>query len=136
MPPAGFRAYKEGGSFSVHIAHSLGRVLVHGSTNFVSGALSEYEADLVLLGIANLAKQSSAFKETYFDETVLQVGAHTVVPIHWDDFTVTLDQPLRPFPRLFDKFDESLAFVTTRADGQGIEVRLMDKWSTYYLVPE
>lgn len=136
VSPASFRAYKEGECFSIHIAHSLGRVLVHGSTNFVGGALSEYEADLVLLGIANLAKQSSEFRETYFDETVLQVGAHTVVPIHWDNFTVTLDHPLRPFPRLVDRIYESIAFVKTRAQRQDIEVRLMDNWSTYYLVPE
>lgn len=135
IPPTGFRAYKEGGSFSIHIDHPLGRVLVHGSTNFVSGALSGYEADLVLLGIANLSKQSPAFQKAYFDETVLQVGAHTVVPIHWDNFFVTLDHPLRPFPRLVDRFDKSIAFVKTKAQGQGIEIRLMDKWSTYYLVP-
>ena len=49
---------------------------------------------------------------TYLREVVDATGAKRVIPMHWDDFTRGLDQPLLPFPlvvRLQKFFDQMRA---------------------------
>ena len=106
VPPATYLDYKQGGAWSILISHPQGRVLHHGSAGFVPGALAGRRADVVFLGIALLPDLPS-----YLAEVVDAVGAHRVIPAHWDDFTRPLDAPLRPFPigvRL-DRFFENMA---------------------------
>jgi L-ascorbate metabolism protein UlaG (beta-lactamase superfamily) len=103
-PPARYLDYRQGGTWSILIAHPQGRVLHHGSAGFVAGALKNTRADVVFLGVAIVKDLPS-----YLAEVVDAVGAHRVIPVHWDDFTRPLDQPLLPFPvlvRLDRFFDE------------------------------
>ena len=95
--PARYLDYKLGGAWSILVEHPLGRVLHHGSAGYVPGALKGHEADVVLLGVA-LVDDLPA----YLREVVDAVGAKRVMPTHWDDFTRSLDQPLRPFPLTVD----------------------------------
>lgn len=106
VPPARFLDYKQGGSYSILVAHPQGRVLHHGSAGFVPGALAGRRADVVLLGIALLPELRG-----YLKEVVDATGARRVMPVHWDDFTRPLDAPLRPFPLLvrLDRFFERMA---------------------------
>lgn len=97
QPPARASDYKQGGSYSILFRHPQGTLLYHGSAGFVAGALTPYSADVVLLGIALLPDL-----ETYLREVVDAVGAHTVLPVHWDDFTRPLDEPLEPLPFIVD----------------------------------
>lgn len=90
-PPAHYLDYKQGGTYSILVEHTLGAVLLHGSAGFVSGALKNKKADVVFLGIA-LREDL----ESYLAETVDAVGAKRVIPTHWDDFTRSLNQPLIP----------------------------------------
>ena len=92
-PPARYFDYKQGGTYSILVAHPQGRVLHHGSAGFVPGALKGRQADVVFLGIAFLPELSP-----YLAEVVDAVGARRVIPVHWDDFTRPLEAPLRPFP--------------------------------------
>jgi hypothetical protein len=55
---------------------------------------------------------------------VRAVGAKRVIVIHWDDFTRPLDEPMLPLPHLLDDFDATMAFLTMRADAEGIELAL------------
>lgn len=105
-PPARYYDYKQGGAYSILIAHPQGRVLHHGSAGFVPGALAGRRADVVFLGIAFLPEL-----QDYFSEVVDAVGARRVMPVHWDDFTRPLAQPLRPFPLVvrLDRFFEDAA---------------------------
>ncbi|MGH8441935.1 MAG: MBL fold metallo-hydrolase [Nevskiaceae bacterium] len=105
-PPARFLDYRQGGTYSILVAHSRGRVLHHGSAGFVPGALGNFRADVVFLGVALLPELAP-----YLAEVVDAVGARRVVPIHWDDFTRGLDEPLRPFPLVvrLDRFFERMA---------------------------
>jgi hypothetical protein len=73
-------------------------VLVHGSAGFRPGALRSHHADLVFLGVALLGEQPPEYARRYYREVVQATGAHTVVPVHWDDFTAGLEPPLRPLP--------------------------------------
>lgn len=93
QPPARYLDYKLGGAYSILIEHPQGTALHHGSAGFIPGALRGLHADTVFLGVALVDNL-----EAYLQETVDAVGARRVVPIHWDDFTRPLSEPLRPFP--------------------------------------
>ena len=114
VPPAAATAYKEGGSYSVLLSHPLGTLLVQGSAGWLDGALADRSADVVLLGIGGLGTQDAGYRETFYDEVVARVGARCVVAIHWDDFTLPLDEPLRPMPRLLDDFDGTMRYLRAR----------------------
>lgn len=93
VPPARYFDYKQGGSYAILIQHSRGTVLHNGSAGYLEGALADHKADVVFLGIAMRGNMGN-----YLHETVDAVGATRVIPTHWDDFTLPLDQPLQPFP--------------------------------------
>ena len=127
VPPARATDYKEGGSFSVLIEHERGRLLVQGSAGFVPGALRDVRADVVALGIGGLGTRDDAYRDDYWRETVEAVGARRVIPIHYDDFTVPLEEPPVPAPNLLDDVAGSLRFLRERA-GAGRDVRLAPAW--------
>ncbi|WP_165797328.1 MBL fold metallo-hydrolase [Solimonas fluminis] len=104
--PAHYLDYKLGGTYSILVEHPQGSVLHHGSAGWEPGALAGLHADLVFLGVA-LVDDLPA----YLRETVDLVGARRIVPVHWDDFTLPLDQPLRPFPLVvrLDRFFSGMA---------------------------
>ena len=91
--PARYLDYKLGGAYSILIQHPQGTLLHHGSAGFIPGALANYEADVVFLGVALIDEL-----EPYLRETVDAVGARRMIPTHWDDFTRSLEAPLKPFP--------------------------------------
>ncbi|MDM4772388.1 MBL fold metallo-hydrolase [Solimonas sp. SE-A11] len=104
--PAHYLDYKLGGTYSILVEHPQGNVLHHGSAGWEPGALAGLRADLVFLGVALVDELPD-----YLRETVDAVGARRVIPVHWDDFTLPLDQPLRPFPLVvrLDRFFEGMA---------------------------
>ena len=104
VPPVRLHKYAEGGSYSMLIEHGAKSLLVHGSAGFVDGALRGRRADVVFLGIGLLGKKDAGYQQAYWNEVVRSVGAKRVVPIHWDDFFLPLDQPLVPLPAPFDGF--------------------------------
>ena len=104
------------------------RLLIQGSAGFDEGALSREQADVVFLGIGGMGKKGGAYHEAYWREVVAAVGARRVVPIHWDDFTLPLDQPLQAMPGLLDDVPASLDFLLARGGQQGVEVRLPATW--------
>lgn len=114
VPPVRSTAYQEGGSYSVLLEHPLGSLLVQGSAGWLDGALAGRHADVVLLGVGGLGSQDGAYRETLYREVVEAVGARCVVPIHWDDFTLPLGEPLRPMPRLLDDFDGTMRWLRAR----------------------
>ena len=118
-PPARYLDYKQGGTFSILIEHPQGRVLHHGSAGFLPGVLRGQRADLVFLGVAFLPELSS-----YLAEVVDAVDAQRVMPVHWDDFTRPLDQPLRPFPLIvrLDKFFAGMQQLRSSIEVQTLEM--------------
>jgi L-ascorbate metabolism protein UlaG (beta-lactamase superfamily) len=129
-PPARATAYREGGSFSILIERGEKTMLVQASAGFVEGGLQGRKADVVFLGMAGLGGKDEAYREAYWREVVQAVRGRRVIPIHWDDFSRPLDQPLVPFPRLLDDFDASMRFVVERAGSERVDVRLVDAWET------
>ena len=118
VPPARAMAYREGGSYSVHVTHPEGDLLIHSSAGWAPDALAGYRADVVLLGIGLLGTRDRGYRQAYFREIVEAVGARRIIPIHYDDFTRPLDQPLLALPAFFDDVGASLRFLIEQVDGR------------------
>ena len=114
VPPVRATDYEEGVSYSVHLAHPLGRVLVQGSAGFVENRLAPYPADVVFLGTGGLSRKDADYREAYYREVVEAVGATRVIPVHWDDFTRPLEKPLEPLPSLVSDVPAVLDFLIER----------------------
>ncbi len=127
-PPARATQYREGGSYSVLIEHEGRAVLVQGSAGFVEGALRDAKADVVYLGVGGAGRLGEEYLADYWRETVTATGARRVIPIHWDDFTRPLSQPLVPFPYLIDDLDNTMRFLLGRGREEGVEVRWTPVW--------
>jgi L-ascorbate metabolism protein UlaG (beta-lactamase superfamily) len=128
-PPARASDYLEGGSYSVLVEHEGRALLVQGSAGFLEGALRDQHADVVFLGIGGLGGQDDGYRDAYWREVVQTVGARRVIPIHWDDFTLPLDEPLLPMPRLVDDFDTSMKFLLQQAGEEGVDLKLLRTWA-------
>ena len=126
--PARWYEYKEGGSYSVLIEHDGRTLLVQGSAGFRKGAVRDQCADVVFLGIGTLGKLDDDYRNDYWQEVVEAVKAKRVIPIHWDDFTLSLDQPLVPMSNLFDDFDKTMGFLLARGRQKGIDVKILPAW--------
>ena len=122
--PARASAYRTGECYSLHVRHAGRELLVHGSANVRPGALDGCRAETVYLGVGALGKQDEAFRARYWDTLVTKTGARRVVPVHWDNFTLPLDRPLRPMPAFADRFDVTMEFLTRRAEASGVTLAL------------
>jgi L-ascorbate metabolism protein UlaG (beta-lactamase superfamily) len=131
VPPVRANAYLEGTSFAILIEHDGRRLLINASAGFVPGALAGRRADVVFLGIGQLGKQSPSYMAAYWQEMVAASGARRIIPIHWDDFTRPLDEPLRPIPFLLDDMNASMKFLIAEGDKSGVQVRLPDAWTAF-----
>jgi len=87
--------YKDGGSLSFLIEHDGLKILIHSTAGFARGDMAGVKADLVLLGVGGIRPYVGGYK-SYWEELVQQTGAALVIPIHWDNFFLGLDQPLTP----------------------------------------
>lgn len=114
--PAKLSDFKEGGSFAVFIQHPKGNILIQASAGYEVDALDGIQADAVFLGIAGLGKQSGAYRDQYLETVMSNPGAKRVIPIHWDDFTLPLSQPLTPQIRAFDYFEGSMGVLVQQAE--------------------
>jgi L-ascorbate metabolism protein UlaG (beta-lactamase superfamily) len=124
-PPARVKAYQEGGNYSYLITHGDHRILFHPSANFPPHGLRDVSAQIVFLGIGVLGKQSAGFVQEYWQKVVRASGATIVVPTHWDDFTRSLEHPLKPWAPLFDDFRGAMRPLLKMAADDDIAVRLM-----------
>jgi L-ascorbate metabolism protein UlaG (beta-lactamase superfamily) len=136
VPPARAMDYLEGGSWSVVIAHPAGRLLVQGSAGWEDGALRDQRADVVLLGVAGLGSKGPEYTRRYLEEVVEPTGASLVIPIHWDDFSRPLDEPLVPLPNLLDDFAGTMDLLTADvASHPGRRLAFLPVWEPVRLLP-
>lgn len=123
--------YHQGENFSFLIEHGALSVLVHPSANALPSPPpgASRRADIVFLGLGSLGRQDDGFFETYWRSTVLDVGARTVIPIHWDDFSRSLDLPLKPLGFPLDDAQAALDRVALRATRDHIAVKVMETFA-------
>ncbi len=116
-PPAPLGAWEEGTSYGLVISHPAASLLIQGSAGMQPGELDRYQADYALLASASLGKQSEAYQQAFMEETAQAVGAHTVIPVHWDDFFAELRDDVAPLPWALDNLDASFHAMADRHDG-------------------
>ena len=135
VPPARVTAYLMGTNYAVLVEHGRSSILINASAGFAPGALAGRHADVVFLGIGMLGKRNLAYMEDYWREVVQTTGARRVIPIHWDNFALPLDEPLQPIPHLLDDFDATMRFLLEKGAAQGVEVKLPQAWQPIGLFP-
>ncbi|PNG50309.1 MULTISPECIES: MBL fold metallo-hydrolase [unclassified Variovorax] len=128
-------AFKEGGTYSFVIRHATGTVLVQPSANYLCGKLKKVKADVVFLSIGLLGKQSDTFARNYWREVVLATGAKLVIPVHWDDFTVPLAEPLSVTPLAMDDVARGIYMVVALGKEFQVPVAVMPALQPLDLLP-
>lgn len=123
--PAKLSDYRMAENFSFFVEHPLGKVLIVPSANYTPGIFDGIQADMVVLGIGALGKQSAEFVETYWSEVVRKTGATLVFPVHWDDFTLSLREPLVPMPYFMDNLKAGMTQIGPLARRDGVMVRFL-----------
>jgi L-ascorbate metabolism protein UlaG (beta-lactamase superfamily) len=134
VPPARALEYLEGGSWSLLFAHPAGTLLVQGSAGWEPGALDGHHADVVLLGVGGLGTRDEAYMQEYWGAVVAAVAPRCVIPIHWDDFTLPLDAPLVPSPRMIDDFGATMRFLAGKTASGSPALRLLPAWKPVTLL--
>jgi L-ascorbate metabolism protein UlaG (beta-lactamase superfamily) len=134
VPPARAMDYLEGGSWSLLVEHPAGSLLVQGSAGWREGALSGRRAEVVLLGIGGLGTRDDAYREDYWRNVVEPVAPRCVIPIHWDDFTLPLAEPLPPAPSLLDDVPASLDFLARKTASGAAGLGLLRTWEPVVLL--
>ena len=101
--PAPITAWREGGSYSIVVAHPEGTTIVQGSAGYIDGALDSVDADVVMLGVGLLEGLGRDYAESYWQALVTATGATRVFPVHFDDYTRPFGEVVLP-PKLLDNF--------------------------------
>lgn len=96
--PQPISAFRMGGAWSIIIEHPQGTSLIQGSSGFRKYALRETQVDIVFLGVGMLDSIGREHAELFWQHTVTATGAHTVYPVHFDDFTKPFGV-IEPMPR-------------------------------------
>lgn len=132
-PPCRTLDFKDGGCFVFHIAHPTGTVVVLPSANYRPGFLDGLRADVLYLGIGALGRQSERFRRDYWAHTVGSLRPHTVIPVHWDNFTRPLSKPLTSIPLPADRVGVSKSFLERKAGETGCQLRFPRAFESYEL---
>lgn len=138
VPPVSAFDYKMGGAYSVHIVHPLGSMLIQGSAGYVTGALDQVRADVVMLGVGGVAAQTEKYKQEYWEQVVRVVRPTRVFPSHYDSLTDPLsDKPVMPnllWSRMLDFQGEAgIQYALDHAREDGIEAALLPMWEPVVL---
>ncbi len=123
--PAKLSDYRMAENFSFFVEHPLGNVLIVPSANYSPHAFDGIKVEMVVLGVGGLGKQSAEFAEAYWSEVVRKTGAKLIFPVHWDDFTLSLREPLVPLPYFLDNMKASMERVNAKAERDGVTVRFL-----------
>ncbi len=121
--PAPVRAYREGQSYSVVIAHPHGTTLVHASGGYTEESLSGVQADVVMFGVALIEGLGRDYVEKYWQAVVTTTGAAHVFPIHFDDYTQPFGDVVL-YPSALDDFIAMAAWLEDIRDTWDSDTRL------------
>jgi L-ascorbate metabolism protein UlaG (beta-lactamase superfamily) len=135
IPPVHANAYLMGTNYAVLVEHEGKTLLINASAGFAPGSLAGRHADVVFMGIGGLGKRDMAYMEAYWHEVIGATGARRVIPVHWDNLTLPLDEPLQPIPHLMDDFDATMHFLLAKGAAQGVDVRLPQAWQKVEVFP-
>ena len=119
--PARKKGYKEGGSFDFIVEHGGKTYVIRPSCNYVEGQLDGVKADVLFLGLTGLSKESAAWQQTFFAETVDKTKPALVIPLHWDKFFCPLYGAVRGMPRVADDTGLSMHLLAAHCAAVGTD---------------
>ncbi|KJX93048.1 hypothetical protein TI39_contig4430g00001 [Zymoseptoria brevis] len=102
--PAKTKNYEDGGCFSYLVTHPTGTMLIYASANYVPGKFRGVKVDTLYLATGVLGLQSEQSQDEYWHELVETTQPSLIIPVHWDNFGLPLNQTLSPLPGPFDNF--------------------------------
>lgn len=117
VQPARISEWKEGVVYSVFIEHPRGTTLIQGSGGFIAGNLADRTADVVMLGVAGLARLGPDYVGQYWLETVSATRAATVYAIHIDDYTRPFGEVML-FPEIADSVLTTAGWIEELAQSE------------------
>ncbi|VEJ35944.1 metal-dependent hydrolase [Aedoeadaptatus ivorii] len=118
--PSRLRKYKEGGSYDFYVQNGEKRYLIHPSGNYIEGRLEGYPADVLFLAVAGYRRLRRKKRRAFFDETIGRTAAKLVVPIHWDNFFVSLNRPVKRLPRIAERTDRVAFHLVRYCEEHGV----------------
>lgn len=121
--PASVSAWKEGVVWSILIGHPRGTTLIQGSGGFIEGKLNGESADVVMLGMAGLARLGKDYVKELWNQTVPVTGAKRIMLIHYDDFTAPFGE-VRLFPDIVDNVVTTAGWIDEIVNESGAQVTL------------
>ncbi|MGV3526148.1 MAG: MBL fold metallo-hydrolase [Candidatus Sericytochromatia bacterium] len=130
--PASIYDYREGETYAIVIEHPLGTAMLH-SGAFLPDEMQGQKVDTLFLCTPGLPKLSLAEQDQFYREIIEETGVKQIVPVHWDDFTLPLDEPLLPLPRFAEDLDAALAFLKRK--GPGPAISFWPAWTPITLFP-
>ncbi len=138
VPPVGAFDYRVGQPYAIHVEHPRGRILIQASAGFRPGGLDGFPAEIVFLGIGGLGTQTEAYRERYWQETVVPSGARRVIPIHWDSLMAPIEGPFRGERRVMSLLSggtrETRAFLERKlATTPGLRIETLPRYDEVVL---
>lgn len=131
--PASMFAFAEGMTYAIEIHHPEGTSMLH-SGAFLPGELKGRKVDNLFLCTPGLPKLSAVEQEQFYREIIQEPGVKRVIPVHWDDFTRPLSEPLVPLPRFAEDLDAAMRFLIDKSQGKpGFEIRFLPTWEAVSL---
>lgn len=131
IPPAHISTYRDGKCYTVLVEHPEGSIMVQDSAGYLPGSLEGYRADIALLAAAGLGRAPATYRDEFFHETAIAVGAKRVIPIHFDDFTRPLSDQPQLFPRWVDDIPRSLEFLRQSSEKAGLHYEVWRPFERY-----
>ena len=131
VPPASIYDYKEGISYTILIKHEGTTIAIQGSAGYKENVIPDFDADIQFLAIAGIELMEDDYNQKYQKHVVEAVNPEVIVPIHWDDFTVPLEDGLKTTNLLVNlKFGSSLsqAFDILESNNRNREIVVLPLW--------
>lgn len=101
--PAHLLDYREGGTYAIVIKHPDGNSLLQGTQLTDSVKNIPFDIHSLFLTTPGFHRLSANSRQG-FSRLIKQRWVRRVVAVHWDDFSHSLDLPLRSFPPFLDDF--------------------------------
>lgn len=117
---AKLRDYSEGGSYDFYAEAQGKKILIRPSFNYIEGQLDGYGADVLFLGISGLGKADKATEKRFFEETAAKVKPKTIIPLHWDNFFVSMKKPVAMMPGIIERTADSFLKLAEYCESEGI----------------
>ncbi len=124
IQPASFFDYKEGGTYSIIIEHPKGSLMLH-SADFKEDELKGYHADTVFFSTPNIENMKPDVRNKLFKEIFEQTDSKRIIPVHWDDITLTLNKPLQPLSKLVTDFDKSMDILKEYTNSHKMSLEML-----------